>query len=104
MSGPFEEVAYWEELLDILEWSKTHCLRGLVSVGVRRHCCTIFHDVPKHDVGDKMFGVYEHKLGQLSDRPMRGFTDLFPMPVSRYTENRRDDFGQAGLGNSGGKW
>ena len=94
---PFEDVAYWEELLEILEWSKTHCFRRLGICWGAQALLYHFHDVPKHEVGEKMFGVYEHKLGQLSDRLMRGFTDLFPMPVSRYTENRREDLGRAGL-------
>lgn len=94
---PFEDVAYWEELTEILNWSRTHCFRRLGICWGAQALLYHFHGVPKYDVGDKMFGVYEHQLSQLTDRLMRGFTDQFPMPVSRYTENRRQDLAAAGL-------
>ena len=94
---PFEEVAYWEELTEIMDWSRTHCFRRLGICWGAQALLYHFHQVPKHDCGDKLFGVFGHQLKPLPERLMRGFTDNFPMPVSRYTENRRADLEAAGI-------
>jgi len=94
---PFEEVAYWPELTEILDWSKTHCFRRLGICWGAQTLLYHFHGVPKHDCGDKLFGVFTHQLNHVPGRLMRGFTDSFPMPVSRYTENRRPDLDAAGI-------
>ncbi|MEC8712688.1 MAG: homoserine O-succinyltransferase [Pseudomonadota bacterium] len=94
---PFEEVAYWPELTEILEWSRTHCFRRLGICWGAQVLLYHFHDVPKYDCGDKLFGVYPHRLNHAQGRLMRGFTDSFPMPVSRYTENRKPDLTGAGI-------
>ena len=95
---PFEEVAYWKELTEIMEWSRTHCFRRLGICWGAQALLYHFHGVPKHDCGDKLFGVFRHDLKPVPGRLMRGFTDQFPMPVSRYTENRRADLEAAGIG------
>jgi len=94
---PFEEVAYWNELTEIMDWSRTHCFRRLGICWGAQALLYHFHRVPKHDCGDKLFGVFEHQLKPVPERLMRGFTDNFPMPVSRYTENRRADLEAAGI-------
>ena len=94
---PFEEVAYWRELTEIMEWSRTHCFRRLGICWGAQALLYHFHQVPKHDCGDKLFGVFGHQLKPVPERLMRGFTDNFPMPVSRYTENRRADLESAGI-------
>ena len=94
---PFEEVAYWNELTEIMDWSRTHCFRRLGICWGAQALLYHFHQVPKHDCGDKLFGVFGHRLKPVPERLMRGFTDNFPMPVSRYTENRRDDLEAAGM-------
>ena len=94
---PFEEVAYWSELTEILDWSKSHCFRRLGICWGAQTLLYHFHDVPKFDCGDKLFGVYQHRLNHVPGRLMRGFTDSFPMPVSRYTENRKSDLAAAGI-------
>ena len=94
---PFEEVAYWPELTEILDWSRLHCFRRLGICWGAQTLLYHFHDVPKFDCGDKLFGVYQHRLNHVKGRLMRGFTDSFPMPVSRYTENRKPDLAAAGI-------
>ena len=84
---PFEEVAYWPELTEILEWSRTLFPAAWHLLGAQA-LLYHFHNVPKYDCGKKLFGVYPHRLNDVNGRLMRGFTDSFPMPVSRYTENR----------------
>ena len=94
---PFEEVAYWPELTEILAWSQTHCFRRLGICWGAQALLYHFHGVPKYDCGRKLFGVYPHQLNDVKGRLMRGFTDSFPMPVSRYTENRGPDLEEAGI-------
>ena len=94
---PFEEVAYWPELTEILAWSQTHCFRRLGICWGAQALLYHFHGVPKYDCGRKLFGVYPHQLNDVKGRLMRGFTDSFPMPVSRYTENRGQDLEKAGI-------
>lgn len=94
---PFTDVTYWDELVDIMEWSRTHCFRRLGICWGAQALLNHFHDVPKHQLSEKLFGVYQHRLHDVSGRLMHGFTDRFPMPISRYTENRLADLKVAGL-------
>ncbi len=94
---PFDEVSYWRELTEIMDWSRTHCFRRLGVCWGAQALLWHFFKVPKHQLETKLFGVYDHRLGQVSGRLMHGFTDRFPMPVSRYTMNRIDDIEAAGL-------
>lgn len=94
---PFEDVTYWQELTEIMEWSRTHCFRRLGICWGAQALLSYFHNVPKHEMSQKLFGIYTLKLQDLSGRLMNGFTDEFPMPVSRYTENKPDELRNAGL-------
>lgn len=88
----FEDVNYWEELKTIMEWSKTHVTSTLhicwgAQAGLYYH-----YGVPKHDLGgEKLFGVFLHRLNANNVKLLRGFDDIFYVPHSRYTENRRED-------------
>ena len=89
---PFEKVDYWEELCQIMEWSKTHVYSTLhlcwgAFAGLYYH-----YGVPKYVLDQKVFGVFEHSMTW--SRPVklfRGFDDIFYVPHSRYTEIRRED-------------
>ncbi len=89
---PFEKVDYWEELCQIMEWSKTHVYSTLhlcwgAFAGLYYH-----YGVPKYVLKKKVFGVFEHSMTY--SRPVklfRGFDDIFYVPHSRYTEIRRED-------------
>ena len=94
---PFEQVDYWPELTEILNWSKTHCFRRLGICWGAQALLYHFHDVPKQALSDKLFGIYDHTLTSQEGRLMHGFTDRFPMPVSRYTATSSDDAKKAGL-------
>ena len=94
---PFDEVAYWQELTEIMDWSLSHCYRRLGICWGAQALLWHFFKVPKHQLGAKLFGVYDHRLAPVSGRLMNGFTDRFPMPISRYTMNRTDDIKAAGL-------
>jgi homoserine O-succinyltransferase len=88
---PFEEVEYWDELKDIMDWSETH-------VESTFHICWgaqagLYHryDIPKYDLSRKMFGVFEHCTLSRTESLLRGFDDIFFAPHSRHTEIRRAD-------------
>jgi len=88
---PFEEVDYWKELTQIMDWSETN-------VESTFHICWgaqagLYHKygIPKYDLSHKMFGVFEHRLLNRTESLMRGFDDIFLAPHSRHTEIRRED-------------
>ena len=88
---PFEDVAYWEEVCEIMEWSKTHAYSTFhicwgAQAGLYYH-----YGVPKYDVAPKVFGVYKHHLLVEHEKLFRGFDDEFYVPHSRHTEIHKAD-------------
>ena len=88
---PFEEVEYWQELCEIMEWSKTHVHSTLhicwgAQAGLYYH-----YGVQKHDVPEKLFGVFPHQVERKSSILFRGFDDTFMVPQSRHTTVLRED-------------
>ncbi|MEQ3708552.1 MAG: homoserine O-succinyltransferase [Tateyamaria sp.] len=93
----FEDVSYWEELCEVMDWTQTHvhstfgvCWGGMAML---HH----FHDVPKHLLTEKLFGTYRHANLAPASPYLRGFSDDCVIPVSRWTEVRRDEVEAAGL-------
>lgn len=87
----FEEVDYWPELCEIMEWSKTHVHSTLhicwgAQAGIYHH-----YGVPKHALPEKMFGVFPHEVVKRTSPLVRGFDDVFFAPHSRFTEVRAAD-------------
>ena len=87
----FEEVDYWPELCEIMEWSKTHVHSTLhicwgAQAGIYYH-----YGVPKHALPEKMFGVFPHEVVKRTSPLVRGFDDEFFAPHSRFTEVRAAD-------------
>ena len=87
----FNEVDYWEELKEIMDWT-------LSNVTSTFHICWgaqagLFHhyDVKKYPLPKKMFGIFEHTINKLNVKLLRGFDDYFYVPHSRYTEVRKKD-------------
>ena len=88
---PFEEVAYWKELVKIIEWSNTHVFQRVgICWGAQ---ALLYHQfqIPKYTLEDKIFGIFSHQINQAKLSLMQGFTDNFPMPVSRHTETKVSD-------------
>jgi homoserine O-succinyltransferase len=88
---PFEEVDYWPELCDILEWSKRNVYSTLhicwgAQAGLYYH-----YGIPKYDLTEKMFGVFIHRPLIPTHPILRGFDEAFWAPHSRHTEVRRED-------------
>lgn len=87
----FDQVDYWEELQEILEWSKnnvtcTFHICWAAQAGLNYH-----YGVPKYKLSKKMFGVFSHRVNKKNIKLLRGFDDEFFVPHSRYTEIKRED-------------
>ena len=88
---PFEHVQYWQELTQILDWSQTHVQETLNLCWGAQASLYHFHKIPKHDLPQKMFGVFPHQIVTHNTTFLRGFNDVFPVPVSRHSETRQED-------------
>ncbi len=93
----FEKVDYWSELGEIIDWSSSHVLRRLGICWGAQALMYHLHSVDKFELPEKLFGVFNHTLdtGRRRVGLLAGFTDRFPMPVSRYTGNRAEDIAAA---------
>lgn len=87
---PFEEVDYWNELTEIIDWSSTHVAHRLGICWGAQALMYHLHGVEKYELSEKLFGIFDHTLDSDGRRTglLAGFTNRFPMPVSRYTGNR----------------
>ena len=88
---PFEEVDYWEELCQIMEWSKTH-VHSTFHICWGAQAGLYYHyGVPKYDLPEKLFGVFSHHADYKRSILLRGFDDIFWVPHSRHTTVHRED-------------
>ncbi len=87
----FEEVDYWQELCEIMEWSKKHVYSTLHICWGAQAALYYHYGIPKHDLAKKMFGVFPHWVNIREKMLFRGFDDVFYVPHSRHTEVRRED-------------
>lgn len=88
---PFEQVDYWAELCEIMEWSKTHVHSTLhicwgAQAGLYYH-----YGIPKRPLPQKLFGVFRHTVEEPNFILFRGFDDRFWVPHSRNTTVERED-------------
>ena len=87
----FEEVEYWQELCDIMEWSKTH-VHSTFHVCWGAQAGLYYHfGIQKHPVPAKMFGIFPHVIEYKNSILFRGFDDVFMAPQSRHTTILRED-------------
>jgi len=87
----FEDVEYWDELCEIMEWSKTHVHSTLhicwgAQAGLYYH-----YGIKKYPLDEKLFGVFHHKVDYKRSILFRGFDDDFLVPQSRHTTVLRED-------------
>nr|WP_295743839.1 homoserine O-succinyltransferase [uncultured Acidocella sp.] len=87
----FEAVSYWDELRQLLDWTQSHVHRCLTLCWAAQAALYHFHGLPKHELPQKAFGVYPHRVLSLSSPYLRGFCEEFSAPVSRWTEVRKSD-------------
>ena len=87
----FEEWSYWEELKEIMEWTR-HNVFSTLHICVGAQAGLYYHyGVPKYTLNAKMFGVFAHTVRRQNVPLLRGFDDDFYVPHSRHTEVRRED-------------
>lgn len=90
----FEDVDYWDELCEIMEWSKKnvystfHICWG-AQAGLYYH-----YGIKKHKIDKKIFGVFPHRSLDITHPLMRGLDDEYYVPHSRYTDISRQDIAQ----------
>ncbi len=88
---PFEEVEYWQELCEIMEWSKTH-VHSTFHICWGAQAGLYYHfGIHKHLLDKKVFGVFEHHVIRKSSILFRGFDDVFMAPHSRHTAVNMDE-------------
>jgi homoserine O-succinyltransferase len=92
---PFEEVTYWDELCEVMYWTQTNvqstfgvCWGGMAMI---HH----FHGVGKHMLAAKAFGCFRHRNLAPASAYLRGFSDDFVIPVSRWTEMKQAEIDAA---------
>jgi homoserine O-succinyltransferase len=91
----FEDVTYWDELCQVMDWTQSHvhstfgvCWGGMAMI---YH----FHGVGKHMLDHKAFGCFRHQNRVPASPYLRGFSDEFVIPVSRWTEMKQDEIDTA---------
>lgn len=87
----FEEVDYWQELCDIMDWSRTHVHSVLhicwgAQAGLYHH-----YGIKKYPLEKKLFGVFPHRADHTHSMLLRGFDSVFYVPHSRYTTVKREE-------------
>lgn len=88
---PFEDVEYWDELCEIMEWTKTH-VHSTFHICWGAQAALYYHyGINKHVLPEKMFGIFPHKMEVENDMLFRGFDDTFMVPHSRHTAISRED-------------
>ena len=87
----FEEVTYWDELRRIFDWTRTNVHSGFNICWGAQAAVHHFHGMPKYQLAEKAFGVYRHRNLAPASPYLRGFSDDFSIPVSRWTEVHRAD-------------
>ena len=88
---PFEEVDYWQELCEIMEWTKTH-VHSTFHICWGAQAGLYYHfGINKVPLEKKMFGIFPHKVVYKNPILLRGFDEEFWVPHSRHTSIRRED-------------
>ncbi|WP_163100928.1 homoserine O-acetyltransferase MetA [Peribacillus alkalitolerans] len=86
----FEEVDYWEELKEIMEWSSRNVTSSLHICWGAQAALYYHYGINKYELSRKCFGVYSHYVKNRNEKIVRGFDDVFIAPISRYTDIERN--------------
>lgn len=87
----FEAVNYWEEISEIMEWSKTNVSSTFHLCWGAQAALYYHYKIPKRQLDAKVFGVFEHKVSNRKVPIVRGFDDYFKAPHSRHTTVDKED-------------
>jgi len=88
---PYEDVDYWKELTDIMEYTKDNVFSVLHICWGAQAALYYHYGINKHVLPKKLFGVYPHKLNESKSELMRGFDEVFYVPHSRHTQVLTED-------------
>ncbi len=87
---PFEEVDYWQELVEIMDWSEKHVMSTMYQCWAAQAAMFHFYGIDKAPLPEKRFGLYWHNVLNRKIPLVRGFDDIFLAPHSRHTETSLD--------------
>lgn len=87
----YEDVAYWKELEEIMEWSDSNVYSTLHICWGAQAGLYYYYGIPKYQLGHKQFGVFAHRVADEKAELTRGLDDRFYAPHSRHSEVRRED-------------
>ena len=90
----YEAVDYWQEICEIMEWTKTHVYSTLHICWAAMAGLYYHFGIPKYQLPKKMFGVFQHAVKTPYVQLLRGFDDVFLAPHSRHSEVHREDIEQ----------
>lgn len=88
---PFEDVVYWDELTNILEYAKKHVTSTLFICWGAQAALKYYYGIEKINLPKKLFGVYEHTLKDVFDPLVKGINDIFYIPHSRHTASNEKE-------------
>ena len=87
----FQDVTYWPEMVEVMNWTQSHvhatlgvCWGGMAMINY-------LHGIKKYELPQKAFGCFRHQNLDPSSPFLRGFSDDFVVPVSRWTEIKQDE-------------
>lgn len=87
----FKDVAYWNELTEIMDYLKENC-KSIIYICWGAQAGLYYHyGIPKYPLDKKMFGVFKHNILDKSFPLFEGFGDTFYAPHSRHTEIKKED-------------
>ena len=90
---PFEEVRYWPEMVDIMNWTQTNVHHTMFVCWGAQAALHHFHGARRYRMPNKAFGVFRHKILKPRAHWVRGFSDSPMIPVSRYNDIDRASLG-----------
>jgi len=88
---PFEEVDYWTEMVQIMDWAKTHVFSSLYICWASQAALHHQYGIGKHKLDEKVFGIFRHRVLKPHHKLVRGFDETFCAPHSRHTTIHKED-------------
>lgn len=87
----FEDVSYWQELVDVMTWAETNVYSTLYICWGAQAGLYYHYGIDKRPLDAKVFGIFEHKCNDTKNKLTRGFDDFFFAPHSRHTTVHHED-------------
>ena len=91
---PFEDVKYWDEMVEIMKWTQTHVHHTMFICWGAQAALHYFHKARRYRMEKKAFGVFRHRIAKPGSPWLRGMSDSPMIPVSRYSDIARDSLGK----------